>query len=672
MRPIYIACLLLIVFQGTICAKSKPAKLNFLGDCNPSTAQIDLNINGVRARLLAGGDMWWDGGSIGKYVVPKTSLGKPEVSAIFAGALWFGSKDAVGNLKIAAQTYRTSGRDYWPGPVVDNQGVTDKQTCSNWDRHFQVLGTQIEYHLLVYKNTKENNVKYELAQVPENVKNWPAKGNPYFQQNLNFPLPKTSLAPFFDQDGDDLYDPVKGDYPVIDHQSYTYADQMIFWVTNDVGNVHTSTKGSEPVGLEIQNMAYAFVSGDYVVNNATFYSHRIINRKSTLLSDAYLGLWTDTELGCGSDDMVGCDTLRNLMYLYNGDETDGTTGCACGSSPTYCNELPMLGIDILYCPPTVLRDINGIPYDTVPGKMNSFNYMFSSTLNPAAKVPQNSQEVYNCLSGLWSDGQKMTYGGTGYDLASNRFTNYAFTDEPCNGLGWSFANVSTSGRDFKTLQSAGPYSLLPGQFIDFVYGVVFAPKVVHPKPCLNAIRDVDDRIQRLFDDHFRIISEPTEGPDAPDLIANSLTNAVGFTFLNGANSNNYLQKFEVPDRDAPLEAIDKTYNFEGYRVFQLKDTNAIKGLDYLYKNPNALEVFQCDLSNPIQSVYEYVPNSGSVWVPPTWAKVAYLNGAQNAGIPQSFAVTTDAFTGKPLENGKTYYYTAVSLTLITTTLTSIP
>src|SRR6185436_12656684 len=30
------------------------------GDCKAATSQIDLNINNVRARLMNGGDMWWD------------------------------------------------------------------------------------------------------------------------------------------------------------------------------------------------------------------------------------------------------------------------------------------------------------------------------------------------------------------------------------------------------------------------------------------------------------------------------------------------------------------------------------------------------------------------------------------------------------------------------------
>ncbi|HRG88588.1 MAG TPA: hypothetical protein PLW44_06170, partial [Chitinophagales bacterium] len=40
------------------------------GDCVTPTAQFDLDVNNVRARLLTGGDMWWNL-SEARYEVPK-------------------------------------------------------------------------------------------------------------------------------------------------------------------------------------------------------------------------------------------------------------------------------------------------------------------------------------------------------------------------------------------------------------------------------------------------------------------------------------------------------------------------------------------------------------------------------------------------------------------------
>ena len=111
-------------------------------DCLASTSQIDLDVNNVRARLLGGGDMWWDL-SDGRYIIPNVDPGEVEVASIFAGALWIGGFDAAGNLKMAAQTYRNTGDDFWPGPIDDSTGETDQTTCTNWDRHFNVYGLSL-------------------------------------------------------------------------------------------------------------------------------------------------------------------------------------------------------------------------------------------------------------------------------------------------------------------------------------------------------------------------------------------------------------------------------------------------------------------------------------------------------------------------------------------------
>ena len=95
---------------------NRPA--NYREDCVAAEAQIDQSINNVRARLLTGGDVWWNGSDEGRYIVPKVTPGSgvPERSSIFAGAVWLGGFDPGGNLKLAAQTYsQGGGEDFWPG-----------------------------------------------------------------------------------------------------------------------------------------------------------------------------------------------------------------------------------------------------------------------------------------------------------------------------------------------------------------------------------------------------------------------------------------------------------------------------------------------------------------------------------------------------------------------------
>jgi len=117
---------------------------SFRASCTEARAATDLAINNVRCRLLSGGDMWWDLNEA-QYVVPNVdpASGEPEISSLFAGAIWLGAYDDGGNLILAAQTYRSGGNDYWTGPLDPQLGTIEKSDCERWDKHFTVYGDDI-------------------------------------------------------------------------------------------------------------------------------------------------------------------------------------------------------------------------------------------------------------------------------------------------------------------------------------------------------------------------------------------------------------------------------------------------------------------------------------------------------------------------------------------------
>ena len=147
------------------------------------------------------------------------------------------------------------------------------------------------------------------------------------------------LAPFFDADGDGLYDPTKGDYPVINPScGNTYADMMIYWVYNDKGNIHSET-GGQAIGVQVGELAFAFTTSNEV-NNMTFYRYNIANKANVPLGKFYMGQWVDPDLGCGFDDYVGCDTINSIGYCYNGTANDASCG-----EPGYGTSVPIIGVD---------------------------------------------------------------------------------------------------------------------------------------------------------------------------------------------------------------------------------------------------------------------------------------------------------------------------------------
>jgi hypothetical protein len=196
-------------------------------DCSPSVSQIDLDINNVRARLLGGGDFWWDGVESAKYEVPKIdpASGATPLSVLFAGALWFTGLDNGGNLKCAAQTFRNQGHDFFNGPLSGNNGEVSFDVCTAFDEHFKVYGGDIT----ALKSLIANSAGATLSRSdilalkdpndprsnPLQLLRWPGKGNPYYLDNETEKyFNESSLAPFFDADGNNIYDPTKGDFTV--------------------------------------------------------------------------------------------------------------------------------------------------------------------------------------------------------------------------------------------------------------------------------------------------------------------------------------------------------------------------------------------------------------------------------------------------------------------------
>ena len=216
-----------------------PSVLATASNCAPSTSQTDLNINNVRARLLVSADMWWDLTNPG-YEVP-AGTGK---HSIFAGSLWIGGIDAGGQFEVAAQTYRQTGTDFWPGAVDTTTVDITAPRCLFYDRFWKV-------------NRQEVNDFVNSGTTTPDIISWPGNGDALYNEGHY-------LAPFVDVNGDGIYDYTAGDYPGYNLNpnyptypglpievcnDYLFGDQSIFWVINDVGNVHTETS-SPPIGLE--------------------------------------------------------------------------------------------------------------------------------------------------------------------------------------------------------------------------------------------------------------------------------------------------------------------------------------------------------------------------------------------------------------------------------------
>lgn len=681
-------------------------------DCSPATAATELDINNTRALIQSGGDMWWDFNRA-RYEIPAGS----EKTSLFAGSLWLAGQDVSGQFKVAALRFRQVGNDYWTGPLSTVDAEITAQTCRDYDRHWGTTRSMVAQFSAWYEaglNDAQNgtNTQDELFPgytVPRVIEEWPGNGRNFAPYNED-----PQLAPYFDRNGDGLYDPSDGDYPgyVLSGSSDCsrrvkdlYGDQNLWWVFNDKGNVHTES-GGLAIGMEIRAQAFAFATTDEV-NNMTFYNYELINRSSFELRETYFGQWVDGDLGNPQDDYVGCDVRRGLGYFYNGDEEDedaqGNLGY--GANP------PAIGVDFFQGPfqandnvdnclctdfASALED-GGIVY---PGQgagyddgivdnerygMRKFLY-HNNTPGPTGD-PSIAIEYYNLLRGIWKDGTEMTFGGNGYDPGNPNAipAGYMFPGDtdplnwgtdgivpPAGDVPWTEVSAGNNPNDRRFVQSSGPFTLGPGAVNNITVGIVWMQASSGGRlESVELMRKADDKTQALFDSCFEIL----DGPDAPDVTVQELDQEIILMLSNPLNSNNYQEQFTAVDPFlAPPDSVDvngdgtvdsalttaekrayATYRFEGYQIYQLADNSV--GTNDLEDPDKARLIAQVDVVNDVERIvnYEFDPQLDAD-VP-----VLKVDG-QNRGIEHSFRITEDRFsTGDArLVNHKTYYFMAIA------------
>ncbi len=529
--------------------------------CIRTQAQVDLAINNVRARILNGGDLWWDpnDNSTGIYEVPKGS-GK---TCIYAGSIWIGGVDGGGQIRVAAQTYRQTGaNDFWAGPIsktsTNSTGNIDTSRCNLFDRFWVINKIDVQNFVQGGSPTSD-------------MISWPGNGDV-----ANNELP--NLAPFFDANNDGLYNYTDGDYPnfnlsnnfpintstnTFNCNGNLFGDQNIWWVFNDIGNIKTETNAL-PMGLEIRAQAYAFSSSNINLNNTTFYNYEIINRSNETYSQTYFGVWNDADLGGAADDYVGCDVGLNLGFTYNGRLTDAVYG----------TKPPAVGIVFL----------NGPLVDTLDGIDNNKNnlideinedyimskFIYYTSINglPIGN-PTFMDDYYSYLAGEWMNNQQITYGGDGYFFNNGNTgipCNYMYpgTSDPAFTTDWTMPIANIQPDDMRFLTSSGPFKMLPGEINYVTDAVVWAQADSGgPLASVAILKQSAIEMQQLFDKCFTTIGSYELNNENEILIyPNPFIDHFTIT-ISGLHSNDFI--FELYDDQGKI--IKPNYSINGYKIF---------------------------------------------------------------------------------------------------------
>jgi len=720
-----------------------------------------LAVNNVRARINTGGDMWQNFAvGIAQYFVPANT----QKTSLFAGALWIGGVDVNNQLKLAAQRFRQNGVDFWTGPLTtDKTASVTLETCAKWDRMFYMTKAEVS-EFIGWFNSENQAEEYPGVTGPsDGIKNWPA--HPEDPNQAHF------LAPFFDVNGDGIYNPDDGDYPYYDFDNvlcplnyvgikgwkptptmgsadFLYGqdsslvrnpyktenngilvdqiikgDETFWWVFNDKGNAHTET-GGQPIGLEIRAQAFAFATNDEI-NNMTFYSYEIINRSTFTLKDTYFAPWTDADLGYAKDDYVGCDVERGMGYCYNGNDTDGT-----GQVEAYGLHPPAIGVDFFQGPyldpnnfdnPAFRADpiggpsfqdnpcqivsmhnqmiertftytdpitgetgdstalflvraeaINGVNFgngivDDERFGMRRFVYYNNSNDGTNGEPRANRpSDYYNYLRGIWLNGAPMHFDGKNATGDTGPVTDFMFpgNSDPCDWgtwgapppfvdaqWGWTDKTAGNDPEDRRFVQSAGPFTLVPGAVNYITFGIPWARDMSgNAWASVLKLQEADDKCQALFDNCFKVL----DGPNAPDMSFVELDQKLIIHLRNDSPASNN-QNESYQEKDNTITKGDPFYRFEGYQIYQL--ANSEVGPDDLSDVSKARLIAQFDIANGIGRLVNFEADALTGYNKP----VLRVDGADK-GISHSFEVTTDAFaTGQNrLVNNRQYYFMAIA------------
>jgi hypothetical protein len=618
------------------------------GDCVRGKSTIFLEVNNIRAMLLNSGDLWWDRNTA-QYEAPKRTEEQVKnkvraINPLFAGSVWV-SGLVGGNLRMAAITYSANKSAWWPGPIKQGEATINKAKCEKFDQYWSVTSEEI-------------NDAIAGIKISQSILEWPGRGNRYLiNVKKTFTAEELSddLAPFYDKNGNCVYDPELGDLPSIKPVSnnplctspcnkFTYADQMIFWVINDVGNDHVNP-ASTPIGAQMNCLAFAFKSSDQL-NDMTFYTYDVHNKSNVTLEQTYMSQFMDADLGNYNDDYVGCDVTRSMGFVYNSDDYDENA-----TTLGYLDQPPIFGVDFFEGP----KKANGLPIG-----LSSFNY-FINGQGGLVNDPINEPQTRNFQMGFASNGSSLTVSS---DCITPGFpaTKFCFSGDPAKPGEWSMCDRNFTPRDLRWLQNSGPFDMNSGTKETITIGCVYVrpPKGSQTgcRPVMSYLQEADDKAQRLFDFCF----EKSPGPDAPNLKIIETPKKLFFTLENPVGSNNFGENYNLKNIDVPLGTWnnDSTYKFEGYAIYQIVSENAVSNLEDLKDNSKAKLLTIMDKKNSINRGVNYrkeVVNGQSVTV------ITQDLALPNKGIEREIVVDRDLFQFEGqtfLANNKTYYYATVA------------
>lgn len=429
------------------------------------TTVVNINSNDLRARISSNGALASDG----RWLEAQGENGwAPLISDV---GLWLSGKQPDGEL-----AFWSTSRGGEPRLASSSQVFNKVWAVSAQD----IIGHRADF--------ADNG---QIDDPNPAVYAWPGQGNPFFAEYNDFSLPTASLAPlapFWDENGDGVYNPAQGDFPILQIRGCINASipTDMYWC---VFTLEGEQAGLRPIEVQLTAFNYACSEENHPLNNTLFTLHKLIyyaDENVGGLSDCYWGQWADVALGCYQDDYVGSFPERHAAYVYNAGSSDCTT-----SEENFGPNPPVLGIEMLRGP------LDELAQEAPLSSIMYYNNPSNGNPAPATTDPNTVAEFYYYLQGLWRDGSPLTEGGTGYN--GSTATNFIFPGLPQQPGGWTEWEAQNPAGDRRLLLNYGPFTLLPGAVNEVITAYTLYDGPENHLDKAAQLRDQIDLVQAGFD-----------------------------------------------------------------------------------------------------------------------------------------------------------------------------
>ncbi|MBM3263581.1 MAG: hypothetical protein FJY97_09195 [candidate division Zixibacteria bacterium] len=352
------------------------------------------------------------------------------------------------------------------------------------------------------------------------------------------------------------------------------SDQDTWTVYNDANfdnHSGVNTPGDQ-LFMEVQQRSFSFV-GAGPVNDIVFLSYKFINKGTGALSDVYMGVLVDPDLGNYNDDLAGSDTTRSIGYVYNAANTDARLKGTPGS----------------------------MAYDFFKGPINSSGNelgMTSFTIFTLANDPTTDEERYNLMAGFQKDGTARASGP--FDLPG----------DPTNQ---SNPDIDTAPADKRFMIASGPFQMAVGDTQTIVIGIVAAAGA-NNFDAVRAVKLSDEQAQTIFDKDFKVPSAPSN----PAVTVTELDNQIILTWDDTVE--------RVIDTFGRGLADYDTLDFQGYRVYKSRTLNPN---DFKLATDHENNPAQYDLADGVTNISDTQLDASTGFTQTLVVKVGTDNGLRH-------------------------------------------